>query len=110
MVPDEDGVAICLEPEYQTMSRRPGIGQAWFEGHKGDCYPKDFVTHNSFKFKIPSYYDAIYDNEDPDLIRQLRLKRKVKACKNPKENSIQRLKEKERVLNKRIKLLTRGIE
>ena len=28
-------------PEYTTMSRRPGIGRAWYDKFKSDCYPSD---------------------------------------------------------------------
>ena len=31
-------------PEYTTMSRRPGIGNSWYEKYKTDIYPKDYVT------------------------------------------------------------------
>ena len=39
---DENGEVLHeIEPEYATMSRNPGIGNAWFEKYKSDCYPSD---------------------------------------------------------------------
>ena len=36
---DENGVAYWLQPEYTTMSRRPGIGRDWYEKYKEDVHP-----------------------------------------------------------------------
>ena len=38
---DDDGVWNSIEPEYTTMSRRPGIGKEWFDKFKSDVYPND---------------------------------------------------------------------
>lgn len=110
MVPDEDGVAILLEEEYITMSRRPGIGKMWFDHYQGDCYPKDFITHKNVKFKIPRYYDAIYDVTNPEELAKLKLKRKEVACRNPEENTYFRRSQKAEVLRSKLKRLVRGYE
>jgi len=75
------------EPEFCLMSRRPGIGSAWFDKYSSDVYPKDFTTVNGKKFKPPKYYDRklmrkcwptyldvkeerIKRQEDPDIVRR----------------------------------------
>lgn len=59
------------------MSRRPGLGRSWYEKFKGDCYPKDYVTHKGQKLKPPKYYDNIYDienHEEMEVIKRNRAK------------------------------------
>ena len=55
---DEYGVAFWLEPEYSTMSRRPGIGKFWYEKFKGDVFPSDEcpVPGVGVLKKVPRYY------------------------------------------------------
>ena len=36
-------------PEYNDMSRRPGIGALWLEKYQNDVYPHDFVVMNGKK-------------------------------------------------------------
>jgi len=107
---DDDGVVYYLEPEYITMSRRPGIGKRWFELYNSDLFPKDFVTFSGKKFKIPAYYDKIYDSWDPTAFSEIKLKRKLAALDNCDNNSVDRLLTRERVLNSKLKILQRGFE
>ena len=37
------GELAKVEPEYATMSRRPGIGREWYEEYKNDVFPSDEV-------------------------------------------------------------------
>ena len=81
---ESTGELYYLEPEYITMSRRPGIGYTWLTENSGDCYPKDFLTHKGLKYKIPGFYDRKTEECDPDLIARMKMTRRIKACKNPK--------------------------
>lgn len=54
-------------PEYCTMSRRPGIGRAWYEKYRNDLYNSDVcVTNPSFISKPPKYYDRLLSVDNPD--------------------------------------------
>lgn len=46
-----------VQPEFITMSTRPGIGAAWYTRFKGDAFPSDFVIVDGEKKPIPRYYD-----------------------------------------------------
>lgn len=46
-----------LEPEFRTMSRKPGIGKSWFDRYKGDVFPHDDVRLGPLSFRPPRYYD-----------------------------------------------------
>ncbi len=43
---DDDGLAFWLAPEYNTMSRRPGIGRDWYEKYKTDVFPSDEIPYS----------------------------------------------------------------
>lgn len=66
------------QPEYITMSRRPGIGRPFYDKFKTDLYNHDqCVIRDNFVVKPPKYYDAIYDTEDPvkmKIYKGLRMK------------------------------------
>lgn len=60
------GELFQLEPEYVTMSRRPGIGAGWFEKFKSDVFPSDEVVVRGKVAKPPRYYDLAFEREDPE--------------------------------------------
>jgi hypothetical protein len=88
---EETGEITELEPEYATMSRRPGLGAKWFEKYKTDLYPKDFVTIRGVKMKPAPYYDALMEEENPELMRQIKLKRLKAQHEMKGENTTARL-------------------
>lgn len=47
------------EPEYSTMSRRPGIGAPWLSKWKTDVYPNDFCVFNGRRVRVPKAYDQL---------------------------------------------------
>jgi len=70
---------VIIEPEYITMSRRPGIAKNYIANNFGDAYPKDYVTSKGKKFKVPKYYDAIYDEVYPEELAKIKERRKQRA-------------------------------
>ncbi len=61
----ELGEVVPIQPEYSTMSRRPGIGKAWYDEFKSEVYPSDGVVINGKVVKPPRFYDGQYELEDP---------------------------------------------
>lgn len=97
------------QPEYTTMSRRPGIGHDWLMKYKDDVYNYDYVViRNNIKCRPPKYYDDIYDSLDPKKFEKIKIKRR-KYVKDGEYNDI-RLRAKEEIQKQRLKLLVRGIE
>lgn len=107
---DDDGVAYYLEPEYITMSRRPGLASGWFEKYQKDVYPKDFVTHKGVKHRPPKYYDRIYDILEPVRMAQIKRNRKLAQKGDAKNSTIARLKVRANVAHAQHKLLLRDYE
>lgn len=63
------------ELEFALMSRMPGIGNSFYKKYKNCIYPKDFITHNGHRFKVPRYYDSLYAKDNPEKYRELKQKR-----------------------------------
>lgn len=98
------------QPEYVTMSRRPGIGKKWFEKYQTDVYPKDFITVREKKVKAPKYYDKLYEHIDPSAFEQIKIERKRKCKENELDNTPERLHVKETVKKLNLKQLKRSYE
>jgi hypothetical protein len=65
---DEDGrVKPKFVREYNTMSRRPGLGTSWFERYWSDVYPADEVVINGNTYRPPKFYDQLLFRRDPSL-------------------------------------------
>jgi hypothetical protein len=98
-------------PEYVTMSRRPGVGRAWYSKFKSDVYPHDYVViRGGLKCKPPKYYDNIYDNESPELLKLLKRLRSKKLKAFASNNTIKRLQVREKLQYLRADMLDRMIE
>jgi len=96
-------------PEFQTMSRNPGIGKEWLLKYRGDVESIDAVMQRGgFKLRPPRYYDTILGGFDLEALekRKRERRKKIKA----EEQSWDRLEVKEKVLKARLKQLKRRVE
>lgn len=60
-VDETTGEVIEFEPEFGLMSRRPGIGAAWFDRFHGDVFPRDgVVLKGGRRVRPPSFFDEQY--------------------------------------------------
>ena len=68
------------KPEFITMSRRPGIGAAWFDKYKSDVYPKDFITiQDGLRCRPPKFYDKLYEVNHEFELAGIKEKRRLTA-------------------------------
>lgn len=58
-------------PEFLTMSRRPGLGAAYFARHKDEIYNHDSVIINGHPVRPPRYYDNAFDSIDANMLRPI---------------------------------------
>lgn len=95
---DDNGVAWWLEPEYSTMSRRPGIGKHWYDLYKNDVFPSDEVpcpgAAQPVINTVPQFYTDILEEEDPEKHRAVKLARRAYMLENKSEYTPERLKAK----------------
>lgn len=53
------------EPPFALMSRKPGIGKPWYDLFYKDT-KKDFVTIDGKRYRIPPYFDKLFDKQNPE--------------------------------------------
>lgn len=93
--------------EFVVMSRRPGIGEAWYRKYGSDVYPSDEVIVNGKPDKPPRFYDNLLDADDPDLLESI--KRERASLINWSESRLDRLFVKEQVRVAQMKNLVRTL-
>lgn len=76
---DDYGEVHYREPEFNSMSLKPGIGGDWFDRFHTDVYPHDRVVIRGKEVKPPKYYDTLLERRNADMREYLDLTRSVKA-------------------------------
>lgn len=83
------GEVVQVEPEFASMSRRPGIGEPWYRKYASDLYPSDFCIVDGRKVPVPGYYDYLLEKEDPALFLKVKRYRKANRNRNPNAPSLE---------------------
>lgn len=97
-------------PEFNTMSRRPGIGKAWLEQYMSDVYPSDMVLVNYKPCSPPKYYDKQFEMVYPSDMEEIKKKRIKNSHKHALEKTPERLEVKEKIQKLKNKQLIRGYD
>lgn len=97
------------EPEYVTMSRRPGLSRAWFERFGNEVYPSDEVIVRGASCKPPRYYDSLYEMVDAEDMKRIKSERLVAARSRAGDNTPERLEVKEICAEARVMRLKRSL-
>lgn len=67
-----------LPKECAVMSRRPGIGRAWFEKHSEEVFPHDKVWFSGGLVTPPSYYFELMKKVNPSMAEEVSRARAAK--------------------------------
>ncbi len=98
------------QPEYTTMSRRPGLAKTWIEKyHETDVSHDDHVILNGKTFRPPRYYDNHFEITDPEKWIATKARRITKGRLNP-DNTPERRKVRAKVRAQKLKKLKRNLE
>lgn len=95
-------------PPFVTMSRRPGIGTPWLDKFISDVYPNDEVIVNGKTTRPPRFYDYVLSNTDPLGLERIKKKRRITGKKHSKNNTPDRLRVREEILDRKLKRLPRN--
>lgn len=133
-VDPDTGEVLFFAPEFAAMSRgrpcrkhvdiesrRPkidircddcegGIGWSYYRQYKGDMFPSDEVAipGGGIIKKVPRYYEELFKEEDPLTLLEIKERRREHREDNAEEYSSQRLYDKYRVNEARIRHLRRN--
>lgn len=95
---DECGIVYDRRPEFAVMSRRPGIGHGYYSKYGAEVRAHDNVIVNAKEVRPPRYYDVLTERCDADTLERLKRKRKREAVLNRLDNTPERLRVKERLM------------
>lgn len=95
----ETGEVIQQKPEFNDMSRMPGIGKQWYDKYKKDIYKKQTsaLVFNNYQQRPPRYYDEQYKRENPHHLAKLKLLRQAEARKKKEDRKPERLIDAEKI-------------
>jgi len=73
---------LAILPEFVRMSRRPGIGQSFYQKYHTDMYSQDTcIVRKGVQTKPPKYYDKLYDLDNPLSMLYIKAQRQIDAFK-----------------------------
>lgn len=98
-----------IQPEFFTMSRRPGIAYQWYKKFKKEIYPDDFIVIKGVKMKPPKYYDSLYEEDNLTGTQKIKKRRKTLTLKKHLDNTHDRLRVREECQQAKIKHKTRNL-
>jgi hypothetical protein len=77
------GLTFQVEPEFSGQSTAPGIGSAWFDKFRTDCFPSDFLVIEGRQVGVPRYYSLKLEELE---LKKILAKRKLRAA-HPKQKA-----------------------
>lgn len=104
----ETGEVVEREREFCKMSRRPGIGAAWYERFRGEVFPSDSVLCEGRLVKPPRYYVARLQREDPGMAELVARERE--RMRRPEDETRERLAVREKVMEAKGRVFSHSME
>jgi len=108
-VTTSDGEVLPYVREFVCMSRRPGIGSAYFDRHAVELLAHDSVISNGKETSIPTYYQNKMKLLDPVRLEKLKRRRRKLAILNKSDNTLRRLRVRELVADAKRRIFRRGV-
>lgn len=86
------------QPEYVTMSLKPGIGATWLDKYgETDCFRGDQVVINGRPQKPPKYYDSVFEAEHPEEFHAAKALRREQGEQSRQDRTPARLQTRAKV-------------
>jgi hypothetical protein len=97
------GEIIQAEPEFITMSSRPGIGRKWIEKYVTDVYPWDEVIIDGKPRPVPKYYDDYFEKINPEEMERIKIERVIYAKEHAENYTEDRLRSRAIIQSQKVK-------
>lgn len=103
-IDNETGEIKKLESEFNDMSRRPGIGNQWYEKYKKSVYmeKRSAIRIRGTLTAPPRYYDKLLERESPTKYTQVKRRRFLDNLKRAGNHTPARLKAEEIITKQKI--------
>lgn len=103
----DTGEIIKLEPEFNDMSRKPGIGHHWLQKWNKDVYKETTsgVRVRGNLTQPPRYYDKLYTKINRAHMDAIKLQRDMDARENWENHTQKRLDAEEIITKRKIQTL-----
>lgn len=103
----ETGEIHSVRPEYNAMSRNPGLGKSYYEMYGSEIRTHDTVIVRGHEAKPARYYDNLHDEET-----KLRHKaaRERSRRRNATDNTLARLRTRETIKQAQVNQLPRPLK
>lgn len=98
-----------VDPEFSTMSLKPGIGKDWYSKYTTDIFPHDYLIVRGKRMTPPRYYLNLYEKEYPTEGMQIKQTRLEAQQKNAFNDTPDRLKTRQKVKTAQTKNLQRKL-
>lgn len=106
------GEIYQVEPEYATMSRKPGIGYEWFQQYKDSMFPSDEIAIPGVGVlpSTPRYYTSLLEAESPEIFEEVKKRRLKYRRRHAGDYTPRRLEDRYKVHMDKTRSLVRGYE
>lgn len=98
------------QPEYITMSNRPGIGYDWFVKYGKETFHSDSVVVNGNESLPPKYYLRKLAENDEDKAKRIKIRREIRAKKHSFDSTPERLSTRHTCRLAKISTLKRNLD
>lgn len=107
----ETGEIITIAPEFNDMSRDPGIGNDFYENFKTDIYKAEHsqVNVRGHHTQPPRYYDKLHKEFDEAHLKKIKQKRFEQALQRKEHHTPERLLASEIITLRRTQSLTQKL-
>lgn len=92
-----------VEPEFFRMSRRPGIGAAWFKRFSSDVFPSDECILEGRSVRVPAYYEKLQSERDSAMLESVKARRRRAVAARAEDLTPERLRAREEILLSRMR-------
>lgn len=106
----ETGEIFDLQPEFNHMSLRPGIGSRFFDRFYFDMFPHGKSVLAGKEVPLPKYYLRRLETVDPDLFDRLKDEAQYRSFVSRADSTHQRLAVREKVARARVSTKRRSME